>query len=74
MQASSDTTGETDERSTERMNSRTRPQFKRVAAHEETVLLPVDHATFFAALDTPPEPTAKLREAAERYRCTISSQ
>jgi uncharacterized protein (DUF1778 family) len=39
-----------------------------IAAHERTLLEPVDHAAFFAALDTPQEPTAKLRQAFERHR------
>ena len=39
-----------------------------IAAHERTALEPADHATFFAALDRPPEPTAKLREAFARNK------
>ena len=39
-----------------------------IAAHERTLLEPADHAAFFAALDTPPEPTAALQAAFTRYR------
>jgi uncharacterized protein (DUF1778 family) len=39
-----------------------------IAAHERTILEPVDHAAFFDALDTPPEPTDALRAAFERHR------
>ncbi|MEW9856680.1 DUF1778 domain-containing protein [Novosphingobium sp. M1R2S20] len=34
-----------------------------IAAHETTVLQPGDHAVFFAALDRPAAPNAKLRAA-----------
>lgn len=91
-----------DERSSERMNFRTKPCIKHaiqqaaalsgvdnsvftmnaayrsametIAAHERTSLLPVDHASFFAALDTPPAPTDRLRAAFERHRETITSR
>ena len=36
------------------------------AAH--TLLLPIDHAVFFGALDTPPAPTEALRRAFQRHR------
>jgi uncharacterized protein (DUF1778 family) len=42
-----------------------------IAAHETTVLSPVDHAAFFTALDEPPEPTARLRAAFERHRQSV---
>jgi uncharacterized protein (DUF1778 family) len=102
MRAFDDTTSEIDERSSERMNFRTKPRIKQaiqraaalsgmddsaftmnaayrsaletIAAHEQTMLKPVDHATFFAALDNPPEPTAKLREAFERHGRTVVSK
>lgn len=45
-----------------------------IAAHERTVLQPVDHAAFFAALDTPPQPTEALRAAFRRHRETVVSQ
>ncbi len=102
MCAFDDTTSGIDERSSERMNFRTKPRIKRaiqraaalsgvddsvftmnaayrsaletIAAHEQTTLKPVDHAAFFAALDTPPEPAAKLREAFERHGRTVVSK
>ena len=45
-----------------------------IAVHERTLLHPVDHQAFFAALDTPPAPTEKLREAFRRHRETILSR
>ena len=91
-----------DERSSERMNFRTKPRIKQaiqqaaalsgvddsvftmnaayrsametIAAHERTHLLPVDHASFFAALDTPPAPTDRLRTTFARHRETIISR
>ena len=97
-----DQVGEIDERSTERMNFRTKPRIKdtiqraaalsgvddsvftmnaaynaameTIAAHERTVLQPVDHAAFFTALDNPPAPTDKLRAAFERHKATVSSR
>ena len=44
-----------------------------IAAHERTVLQPVDHEAFFAALDNPPAPSDRLRAAFTRHRETISS-
>lgn len=38
-----------------------------IAAHERTTLEPADHAAFFNALDTPPQPTQKLKDAFARY-------
>lgn len=91
-----------DERSTVRMNFRTKPRIKQaiqraaalsgvddsvftinaayrsaldtIAAHERTILQPIDHAAFFAALDAPPAPTQRLQEALVRYRGTIVSR
>jgi uncharacterized protein (DUF1778 family) len=88
-----------DERSTERMNFRTKPRIKRaiqraaalagmddsmftmnaaykaaieiIASHERTELQPIDHAAFFAALEQPSEPTARLRAAYTRHQGTI---
>ena len=89
------------ERSSERMNFRTKPRIKAIqraaalsgvddsvfamnaayksamdtiAAHERTMLQPVDHAAFFAALDNPPAPTDKLQAAFARHRGTIVSR
>lgn len=45
-----------------------------IAAHEQTVLQPVDHEAFFAALDKPVRPTKKLKEALRRYRDTVTSR
>lgn len=42
-----------------------------IAAHERTTLEPVDHAAFFAALDKPSKPTAKLVEAFSRRQALI---
>jgi len=102
MQAFHDEIGAVDERSSERMNFRTKPRIKQaiqraaalsgvddsvftinaayrsametIAAHERTMLQPVDHAAFFAALDAPPAPVAKLRTARDRHRKTIVSK
>jgi uncharacterized protein (DUF1778 family) len=91
-----------DERSSERMNFRTKPRIKQaiqraaalsgvddsvftinaayrsametIAAHERTMLQPVDHAAFFAAIESPPAPTTKLRAARERHRTSIVSK
>lgn len=91
-----------DERSTERMNFRTKPHVKKairhaaalsgvddsaftinaayrsaletIAAHERTLLQPVDHQSFFAALDGPAAPTDKLRAAFKRHEATIASR
>ena len=97
-----DKIAEVDERSSERMNFRTKPRIKQtiqraaalsgvddsvftmnaayraavetIAAHERTMLQPVDHRAFFAALDNPPAPAEKLRSAFQRHRRTISSR
>lgn len=45
-----------------------------IAAHERTSLEPVDHATFFAALDKPPRATKRLRDAVARHRTDIVSK
>ena len=45
-----------------------------IAAHERTVLQPLDHAAFFAALDQPPAATDRLKAAAERHRKTVESR
>lgn len=56
------------------MNAAYRSALETIAAHERTLLKPEDHAAFFAALDTPPEPTAKLREAFERHGRAVVSK
>lgn len=102
MLAFHDKVSEVDERSSERMNFRTKPRIKQaiqraaalsgvddsvftinaayksametIAAHERTMLQPVDHEAFFATLDNPPAPTDKLRAALARHRETIASK
>ncbi len=44
-----------------------------IRAHETTVLSPADHAAFFDALDNPPPPTDRLREAFERHKARVTS-
>ena len=102
MLAFDDSTKDLNERSSERMNFRTKPRIKQIiqraaalsgvddsvftmnaayksaletiAAHEHTMLQPADHIAFFAALDNPPAPTAKLRDAFARHSQTIQSK
>lgn len=102
MLAFHDKVAEIEERSSERMNFRTKPRIKKaiqqaaalsgvddsvftmnaayqaatqtIAAHERTVLQPVDHQAFFAALDAPPAPTDALRAAFARHGKTIASR
>lgn len=45
-----------------------------IAAHERTLLDPADHLAFFAALDTPPEPSAKLQDAFARHAARTVSK
>lgn len=91
-----DQVGAIDERSSERMNFRTKPRIKQaiqraaalagvddsvftmnaayrsametIAAHERTMLHPIDHAALFAAIDSPPPPTLRLTAALSRHR------
>ena len=56
------------------MNAAYQSALQTIAAHERTVLQPVDHAAFFAALDNPPEATDRLKAAFERHRTTIDSK
>jgi uncharacterized protein (DUF1778 family) len=56
------------------MNAAYRLALETIAAHERTTLHPVDHAGFFAALETPPAPTDPLRAAFARHRETITSK
>lgn len=45
-----------------------------IAAHERTLLAPVDHALFFAALDQAAAPSEALQAAFERHRDTVISK
>ncbi len=56
------------------MNAAYKSAMETIAAHERTVLQPIDHLAFFAALDAPAAPTAKLRDAFARHRQTIDSK
>lgn len=56
------------------MNAAYRSAMETIAAHERTVLQPVDHAAFFTALDNPPAPTDRLTKAFDRHRKTIVSR
>ena len=42
-----------------------------IAAHERTTLKPVDQTAFFEALDRPPAPTARLREALASHQTRV---
>lgn len=56
------------------MNAAYRAAMETIAAHERTSLAPVDHASFFAALDNPPAPTEALEAAFARHRDTVDSK
>ncbi|MGC1301988.1 MAG: DUF1778 domain-containing protein [Caulobacteraceae bacterium] len=56
------------------MNAAYRSALETIAAHERTVLQPVDHAAFFAALDQPPPASEKLKAAVARHRKTVESR
>jgi hypothetical protein len=45
-----------------------------IAAHERTRLAAVDHEAFFGALDNPPVPSARLKDAFKRHRETVVSK
>lgn len=45
-----------------------------IAAHERTLLSSIDHDIFLNALDNPPEPNEKLKQAFARYSETIISK
>jgi uncharacterized protein (DUF1778 family) len=55
------------------MNAAYRSALETIAAHERTVLQPVDHTAFFTALDQPPAATQKLKTAVARHRKTVQS-
>lgn len=56
------------------MNAAYSSALETIRLHERTLLSPVDHAAFFSALDKPPAPTAKLREAFARHKTTVTSK
>jgi uncharacterized protein (DUF1778 family) len=56
------------------MNAAYKAAMETISAHEHTVLEPVDHHAFFAALDRPAAPAEKLRAAFARHRETIESK
>ncbi|NDV87352.1 DUF1778 domain-containing protein [Aurantimonas aggregata] len=60
--------------STFTMSAAYRAAMETIAAHERTTLDPIDHAAFFAALDSPPEPTEKLRLAVARHQRSVLSR
>lgn len=45
-----------------------------IAAHERTTLGAIDHAAFFAAIDSSAEPTTKLKDAFAHHRDTVRSK
>lgn len=45
-----------------------------IAAHERTLLQPLDHTAFFAALEQAPPASAALQAAFERHRNTVLSK
>ncbi|MEN5279325.1 DUF1778 domain-containing protein [Brucella sp. TWI432] len=67
-----------DEKSSERMNFRTKPRIKktiqRAAAHEHTFLQSVDHEAFFTLFDNAPDPTVHLKAAFARHKKTALSK
>lgn len=56
------------------MNAAYESALKTIEAHERTVLAPLDHPPFFAAMDAPPAPTDKLRAAFARQRETVANR
>ncbi|MGH7018099.1 MAG: DUF1778 domain-containing protein [Caulobacteraceae bacterium] len=56
------------------MNAAYRSALETIAAHERTVLVSVDHAAFFSAMDRPAPPSATLRAAIARHRKTVESK
>ncbi|MEY9199435.1 uncharacterized protein (DUF1778 family) [Sinorhizobium fredii] len=45
-----------------------------IAAHEATLLQTTDYRAFFDALDNPPQPTDRLRDAFKRHSDTVVSK
>lgn len=56
------------------MNAAYTSALETIAAHERTILQPVDHGAFFDALDTSPQATEKLRDAFARHHSRIASK
>jgi len=56
------------------MNAADQPVVTTIARRDHTALQSADHQAFFAVLDTPPNPTEKLRAAFTRYHETITSR
>jgi uncharacterized protein (DUF1778 family) len=56
------------------MNAAYQAALTTIAAHERTVLSPVDHEAFFAALDAPAAPTDALSAAFRRHSDTVVSK
>lgn len=56
------------------MNAAYQAALATIAAHERTMLQPVDHEAFFAALDAPAAPTDALRAAFRRHSDTVVSK
>lgn len=56
------------------MNAAYASALETIAAHERTMLEPMDHAAFFEALDNSPRPTPALVEAFARHQRRVSSK
>lgn len=56
------------------MNAAYKAAMETISAHEHTMLAPIDHQAFFAALDREPAPTERLRAAFARHKQTIESK
>jgi uncharacterized protein (DUF1778 family) len=56
------------------MNAAYKAAMETIAGHEHTILEPVDHQAFFAALDRPPAPTERLRAAFSHHKATHDSR
>lgn len=56
------------------INAAYKAAIETIATHERTVLQPADYEAFFEALDNPPSPTEKLRQAARRYHDRYSAR
>jgi len=59
--------------STFTMSAALREAERVIEAHEHTRIEDVDHAAFFAALESPDEPGEALVYAARRYRARVTS-